>query len=55
MPVTENSSLLFSACNLELLFWKIVNFLLVILTNNKQKLSILEDQGPPFAPPQTNV
>ena len=38
MPVMENSSLLFSSSHLGLLFWKMVDFLFVILTNNKQKI-----------------
>ena len=38
MPVMENRSLLFSSFHPELVFWKIINFLLVILTNNKQNI-----------------
>ena len=36
MSFMEKSSLYFSSSHLELVFWKIVDFLLVILTNNKQ-------------------
>ena len=35
----ENSSLLFSPCHQELLFREMKDFLLVILTNNKQNIN----------------
>ena len=49
MPITENGSLLFSSCHLELVISEIVNFLLVTTrdttTNNEQKTDIVERFG----------
>ena len=49
MPVTENGSLLFFYCHLELVILEIVNFLLVTTrdttTNNEQKTDIVERFG----------
>ena len=42
MIVTENIRLFFSSCHLELDIIKIVKFLLVILTNNMQKIEYFQ-------------